>query len=115
LVLGPDGNFYGTTSYGGADGIGEIYRLDLPPEIIQPPPASPPCRARRSLYQSRFLAQDLIASMAVQWHPIVAATNCTLTIPSFAAGDAADYSVIIRMLGAASPAPWHCSRRRARP
>lgn len=30
LVQGPDGNFYGTTSQGGANGLGTIFRLSVP-------------------------------------------------------------------------------------
>jgi len=96
LTLGPDGNFYGTTSYGGADGIGEIYRLNLPPEIIQQPasqstPPGGPVVLSVSLFGT--------APYSFQWLsnniPIVGATNCTLTIPDFAAGDAADYSIVV--------------------
>ena len=36
LVQGPDGNFYGTTSQGGANGLGTIFRLSVPmPAVIQ--------------------------------------------------------------------------------
>lgn len=96
LVLGPDGNFYGTTSYGGADGIGEIYRLDLPPEIVQPP-------ASQSVATGAGVALSVTlfgtAPYSFQWLsnniPIVGATNSMLTISDFAAGDAANYSVIV--------------------
>ncbi len=96
LVLGPDGNFYGTTSYGGANGIGEIYRLNLPPEITSQP-ASQSVAAGGPVTLSVTLFGT--APYSFQWLsndvPIVAATNSTLTIPDFAAGDAADYSVIV--------------------
>jgi uncharacterized repeat protein (TIGR03803 family) len=96
LTLGPDGNFYGTTSYGGADGIGEIYRLDLPPEIVQPPAGqSPATGAGVTLSVALFGT----APYSFQWLSnnivILGATNSTLTIPDFAAADAADYSVIV--------------------
>ncbi len=96
LVLGPDGNFYGTTSYGGADGIGELYRLDLPPEIIlQPASESVATGAGVTLSVTLFGT----APYSFQWLsnniPIVAATNCALVIPGFTAGDAANYSVIV--------------------
>ncbi|MGH8024028.1 MAG: choice-of-anchor tandem repeat GloVer-containing protein, partial [Limisphaerales bacterium] len=96
LVLGPDGNFYGTTSGGGQYGIGEVYRLDLPPEILRQPPS-----------QSVFTGAPVTLSVALfgtapysfQWLsnnvPIVAATNGTFTIPDFAVGDAANYSVMV--------------------
>jgi len=36
LVQGPDGNFYGTTSLGGANGLGTIFRLSVPlPPVIE--------------------------------------------------------------------------------
>jgi len=36
LVPGPDGNFYGTTSQGGATGLGTIFRLSIPmPAVIK--------------------------------------------------------------------------------
>ena len=36
LVQGPDGNFYGTTSWGGANGLGTIFRLSVPfPAVIE--------------------------------------------------------------------------------
>jgi len=37
LTLGSDGSFYGTTQIGGSDGLGVIFRLDLPPGIISQP------------------------------------------------------------------------------
>jgi uncharacterized repeat protein (TIGR03803 family) len=94
--LGPDGNFYGTTSYGGADGIGEIYRLDLPPEITQQPAGqSPTTGAPVTLSVALFGT----APYSFQWLsnniPIVGATSSTFTIPDFAAGDAANYSVLV--------------------
>ena len=96
LILGPDGNFYGVTAYGGADGIGELYRLDLPPEIIQQP-------------ASQSAATGAAVTLAVtcfgtgpdsfQWLsnniPLLSQTNDTLTFPDFAAGDAANYSVVV--------------------
>lgn len=96
LVLGPDGNFYGTTSGGGKYGIGEVYRLDLPPEILRQPPS-----------ESAFTGVPITLSVTLfgtapysfQWLsnniPIVAATNGTFTIPDFTIGDAANYSVIV--------------------
>jgi uncharacterized repeat protein (TIGR03803 family) len=96
LALGPDGNFYGATSYGGADGIGELYRLDLPPEITQQP-ASQSAATGAPVTLSITLFGT--APYSFQWLsnniPIVTATNSTLTIPDFAAGDAANYSVIV--------------------
>jgi uncharacterized repeat protein (TIGR03803 family) len=96
FTLAPDGNFYGTTSYGGADGIGEIYRLNLPPEIIQQPvsqsaPAGGPVTLTVALFGT--------APYSFQWLsngvPILGATNSTLTIAAFAAGDVAGYSAIV--------------------
>jgi uncharacterized repeat protein (TIGR03803 family) len=96
LTLGPDGNFYGTTSYGGADEIGEIYRLDLPPEIIQQP-ASLGATEGGSVTLSVTLFGT--APYSFQWLsnniPIPGATNIALTIPDFGAGDAANYSAIV--------------------
>ena len=96
LVLGPDGNFYGTTSYGGTNGIGEVYRLNLPPEILQQPasqPAFPGTSITLSVtlfgttpYSFQWLSNDIA---------IVGATNGMLTIPDFAIGDAANYSVMV--------------------
>jgi uncharacterized repeat protein (TIGR03803 family) len=37
LALGPDGNFYGTTSQGGSGGGGTIFRLNLPPDFATSP------------------------------------------------------------------------------
>jgi uncharacterized repeat protein (TIGR03803 family) len=96
LVLGPDGNFYGTTSDGGADEIGEVYRLDLPPEIIQPPASQSPAPGAQVTLSVTLFGT---APYSFQWLsnniPIVAATNSTLSISDFAAGDAAAYSVIV--------------------
>jgi uncharacterized repeat protein (TIGR03803 family) len=96
LALGPDGNFYGATSYGGADGIGELYRLDLPPKIIQQPASQPVATGAQVTLSVTLFGT---APYSFQWLsnniPIVAATNSTLTIPSFAAGDAANYSVVV--------------------
>ena len=96
LTLGADGNFYGTASSGGADGIGEIYRLNLPPEIIQQPasqsmPPGGPVALSVTLFGT--------APYGCQWMsnniPIAGATNRTLNIPNFAAGDAASYSIVV--------------------
>jgi uncharacterized repeat protein (TIGR03803 family) len=96
LVLGPDGNFYGTTSYGGAEGIGEIYRLDLPPEITrQPAGQSTNTGAQVTLSVALFGTSPYSFQWLSNNIPIVAATNSTLTIPDFAAGDAAGYSVMV--------------------
>jgi uncharacterized repeat protein (TIGR03803 family) len=96
LALGPDGNFYGATSYGGAEVIGEIYRLNLPPEIIQQPASQ---SAATGTLVTLSVTLFGTAPYSFQWLsnniPIVAATNCTLTIPDFAASDAADYSVVV--------------------
>ncbi len=35
VILGPDGNLYGTTTYGGAAGKGEVFRLQPPPTICR--------------------------------------------------------------------------------
>lgn len=37
LIIGNDGNLYGTTTYGGMGGNGTIFRLLLPPDIASPP------------------------------------------------------------------------------
>jgi uncharacterized repeat protein (TIGR03803 family) len=37
LVIGNDGNIYGTTTYGGIGGNGTIFRLSLPPDLVSPP------------------------------------------------------------------------------
>jgi len=96
LVLGPDGNFYGTTSYGGAQELGEIYRLDLPPEITRQP-ASQYATTGTPVTLSVMLFGT--APYSYQWLsnniPLLGATNSTLTIPNFASGDAANYSVIV--------------------
>jgi len=96
LILGSDGNFYGTTSYGGAEGIGELYRLDLPPEIIQQP-ASQSAATGAPVTLSVTLFGT--APYSFQWLsnniPMVGTTNGTLTITNFAAGDAANYSVVV--------------------
>jgi len=96
LVLGPDGNFYGTTSNGGADGIGEIYRLNLPPEIIQQPASE---TATPGAQVVLFVTLFGTAPYSFQWLsnniPLLTATNRALIFPSFAAGDAANYSVVV--------------------
>ena len=40
LVQGPDGSFYGTTAFGGANGVGTIFKLSLPPVITSPATAT---------------------------------------------------------------------------
>jgi len=114
LTLGPDGNFYGTTSYGGADEIGEIYRLDLPPEIIQQPASQGATEGGSSLYPSRFLAQRLIPSSGC---PITfqfpGQPNIALTIPTLAPATRPIIRLSSAMPGAVSPAPWHRSRLQA--
>lgn len=96
LVLGPDGNFYGTTSYGGTNGIGEIYRLNLPPEIIQPPASQSAATGGQVTLSVTLFGT---APYSFQWLsntiPIAGATNSTLIIPDFVAADAAGYSVIV--------------------
>lgn len=37
LLIGNDGNIYGTTTYGGIGGNGTVFRLLLPPDIVSPP------------------------------------------------------------------------------
>ena len=96
LVLGPDGNFYGTTAYGGTNGIGEVYRLNLPPEILQQPasqsasPDAPITLSVRLFGTAPYSFQWLSNGIA-----IIGATNGMLTIPDFAIGDAANYSVMV--------------------
>lgn len=98
LALGPDGNFYGTTEWGGADGIGEIYRLNLPPEITQQPASQTPATGG-PVTLSVSIFEFGSAPYSIQWLsngvPIFGATNSTFTIPDFGAGDVANYSVIV--------------------
>jgi uncharacterized repeat protein (TIGR03803 family) len=96
LILGPDGNFYGTTSYGGADGLGEVFRLDLPPEIIQQPASqSAAMGAPVTLSVTLFGTGPYSFQWLSNGIPIIIATNSTLTIPGFTASEAANYSVVV--------------------
>ena len=97
-ILGPDGNFYGVTEYGGGpgNGSGVIYRLNLPPEILRSPASQ-----KVYTYDSVSFNTSVYAagSFAYQWlfngSPLSGATNATLTLASVSANDAGDYWVIV--------------------
>ena len=73
-----------------------LYRLNLPPEIIQQPASQSTATGEQVALSATIFGTG---PYSFQWLsnniPIVAATNNTLTIPNFAAGDAANYSVVV--------------------
>ena len=90
LIQATDGNFYGTTYYGGASGIGAVFELALAPAITAPP-------------QSQTIALGTTATVSVgasgtapltfQWYvgttgtttnPIAGATSSSYTTPALA-------------------------------
>ena len=100
-ILGPDGNFYGTTSNGGLGGnygLGVIYRLDLPPEILGNPISSPVAAARNVTFSANVFGT---APYSYQWLsngvPISGATGSQLVVSNVTVALAANaqYQVII--------------------
>ena len=95
LTLGPDGNFYGTTSSGGDGGSGAIYRLDLAPSIIQQPANQSVSSGNEAGFSVTLFGT---APYSFQWLsngvPILNGTNGTLNISNAITADEARYSVI---------------------
>jgi uncharacterized repeat protein (TIGR03803 family) len=97
LTLGPDGNFYGTTTEGGpAGGVGVVYRLDLPPEIIQQPTCQFGLDGSQVTFSTTLFGT---APYSLQWLsnnvPITAATNSALTVSDITSASSGNYSVLI--------------------
>ncbi|MGA2173549.1 MAG: choice-of-anchor tandem repeat GloVer-containing protein [Verrucomicrobiota bacterium] len=102
LTLGNDGNFYGTTAYGGTGGYGTAFRLLLLPVIA----VQPQC-------QTNFVGATVTFSVSATYLPpagyqwlrngtnladggnISGATNSTLTLTGISDSDAATYSLVV--------------------
>jgi uncharacterized repeat protein (TIGR03803 family) len=108
LTSGPDGNFYGTTYYGGITnsvyphGMGTIYRLVLSPVInVQPQIVT----SNAGVTVTFLVNATGLKPMVYQWQKngtnlvnggnISGATTNTLNITNISDNDAAGYSVII--------------------
>lgn len=88
LTLGPDGNFYGTTSLGGSGAGGTIFRLELPPDFV----TSPVNQTISSGGAATFSCQPFgTAPFAYQWLsngiPVSGATNASFTITNVQVSD----------------------------
>ena len=104
LTLGNDGNFYGTTAYGGimCSGHGTVFRLLLRP-VITVQPQSQTNNAGATV--TFLVSATSLTPMGYQWQKngtnlvnggnISGATTNTLTITSISDSDAANYSVIV--------------------
>jgi uncharacterized repeat protein (TIGR03803 family) len=96
LTLGPDGNFYGTTPYGGNVGEGSVYRLNLPPEILTGPASQSVTIGSGANFMVSLFGT---APYTYQWLsnsvPIVGATNAELTIATVLTNAMAGYQVFV--------------------
>jgi uncharacterized repeat protein (TIGR03803 family) len=103
MALGPDGNFYGLTRWGGITnstfptGSGTVFSLPGPPVTIQPQVQTPPPGSNVNLYAT---VSGLGAPpFAFQWFlngsVIAAATTSSLTISNFGITSAGRYSVTV--------------------
>jgi uncharacterized repeat protein (TIGR03803 family) len=95
LTLGQDGSFYGATGYGGTGEGGVIYRLDLPPNIVQQPANENAILGS----QANFLVTIFGTAPSFQWlfnnARLAGATNSTLSIAAAGALNVGNYSVIV--------------------
>jgi hypothetical protein len=96
LALGSDGNFYGATKLGGATDGGEIFLLDLPPEIIQQPATQSVLIGNQASFSVTLFGT---APYSFRWLSnsisVFGATNETFTLPNVSAADGSGYSVVI--------------------
>ncbi len=107
LRLGNDGNFYGTTEYGGNTisdpyGMGTVFRLSLTPVITVQPHSQ---TSNVGVTATFAVSATGLNPMAYQWQKngtnlvngsnISGATTKTLAIKSISNNDAASYSVVV--------------------
>jgi uncharacterized repeat protein (TIGR03803 family) len=102
LTLGNDGNFYGTTAYGGSGGLGTVFRLSLQPVIT----FQPQSQTNNAGATGTFLVSATgLYPMFYQWQKngtnlvdggnISGTTTNALAITVISDSDAANYSVIV--------------------
>jgi uncharacterized repeat protein (TIGR03803 family) len=102
VTLGSDGNFYGTTAYGGAGGIGTIYRVGNPPFIT----IQPISRANLTNTTANFIVTAVGGlPLSYQWLKnnaplsdtgnVSGSSTTTLNLASVSNSDKAGYSVAI--------------------
>ena len=82
LTLGPDNNFYGVTSGGGANGDGTIYRLGLSPIFVSNPASQSVVIGNPATFSCSMFGT---APFAFQWWsnsvPVAGATGSSLRLP----------------------------------
>lgn len=105
LVLGRNGNFYGTTADGAITGYGTVFCLSLPAPIVAVQPSSQTNHAGSAVMFNVGATNSVQMNYSYQWLEngtnlvdggnISGATTSTLIITDISDSDAANYSVIV--------------------
>ena len=97
LTLGPDHNFYGGTTGGGAQGNGTVYELGLSPSFISPPASQSVVIGNPATFNCQVFGT---APLAFQWLsnsvPVAGATGGWLNLPPvFYPANNAQFQVVV--------------------
>jgi uncharacterized repeat protein (TIGR03803 family) len=98
IIQANDGNFYGTTSAGGSEGGGTVFRFDASSQLgfAQQPGDCSVSLGANALFQSIALGE---APLAYQWYfnekPILNATNLNLTVANVQLTNGGSYTVVV--------------------
>ena len=102
LLIGNDGNLYGTTTYGGIGGNGTIFRVLLPPDITMPSQSQTNIAGATA---SLTVGATSLQPLTYQWQKngtnlvdggnIIGTETTNLIITGISDSDAAVYSIIV--------------------